>query len=57
MAARVTKVWLSAPSEGWRAQFPLAQAERMLALRRASWVLDDDKFVYENGKIRRNTGK
>lgn len=57
MGARVTKVWLSAPREGWREQFPVAQAERMLSLRNPAWVLDDEKYLFEDGKIRRNTGR
>lgn len=57
MGARITKVWLSAPKEGWREQFPFSQAERMLSLRNPAWVLDDDKFIFENGKIRRDTSR
>lgn len=57
MGARITRVWLSAPKEGWREQFPFSQAERMLSLRNPAWVLDDEKFIFENGKIRRDTSR
>ena len=42
---------MCAPHEGWREEFPLAQAERMLSLSNPSWVIDDAGFVpiyYEN---------
>lgn len=57
MGAKVTRVKLYAPREGWRDEFPVAQAERMLNLYRPAWVLDDDRFEFSDGKIRRKTGR
>lgn len=57
MNGKVTKIWLCAPQEGYREDFPIEQAERMLSLPNPSWKLDDDKFEFENGKIRRKTSR
>ena len=57
MGAKVTRVKLYAPREGWREDFPLVQAERMLNLYRPAWVLDDDRFEFSDGKIRRKTSR
>lgn len=49
---------LYAPRAGWRETFPLMQAERMLKLPNPAWVLDDEKFEFADGKIRRiSSGK
>lgn len=57
MAGKVTKIWLCAPSAGYREAFPVEQAERMLNLPCPAWELDDDKFEFVNGKVRRKTGR
>ena len=48
---------MCAPREGWREEFPLVQAERMLSLPNPAWVIDDAKFEFIDGKIRRISGR
>ena len=57
METRITRVMMCAPREGWREEFPLAQAERMLSLPNPAWVIDDARFEFVNGKIRRISGR
>ena len=57
MGARITKVRMHAPREGWREEFPLVQAERMLNLPNPAWVIDDERFEFTDGKVRRLSGR
>jgi len=57
MGARITKVRMHAPREGWREEFPLVQAERMLNLPNPAWVIDDERFEFTDGKVRRISGR
>lgn len=57
MEARITRVRMCAPREGWRDEFPLTQAERMLNLPNPAWVIDDARFEFIDGKIRRISGR
>ena len=57
--AKVTKVTLATVREGEKKEFEVAEAERILSMRRSGWELPkDSEYEYVDGTIcRRDTKK
>lgn len=57
MVAKVTTVVLTAPSLGVSRSFGFVHAERILAMPRSGWELDDDRYIWNGNGLERKRNK